>query len=504
MTDVLALASDPLGYVIYAWPWGSEPAFRVVKLPEPWATRYQSEFGPDGWFCEYLEKLGELIRERKFDARTPQTVLPVQMAVRSGHGIGKSAGVGMVASFILDTRPGARGMVTANTGPQLHTKTWPQIKKWKAAAITSHWWRILENRIEHVSGEQFGRLDAVTWKKENSEAFAGQHAVDSSSFYINDEASAIHDVIWEVEKGGLTDGEPFFLVFGNPTRNTGAFHRCFGRDRSRWRTFEVDSRTVQITNKDLLNQWIEDYGMHSDFVRVRVLGKEPKAGEQQLIPTPLVAAARLREIPAILRDEPVVMGIDCARSALGDESVIFVRRGRDARTFGMRAYRGKDTHQLGSLAAEWFNHLHAIGHAPEVIFVDGGGLGAGTLDRLTHLGYPAQEVLFGGSADVPERYKQKDAEMWARALAWLESGGALPDDNQLEDQLTSRPHDHTDDNRMYLWPKDKCKADLGIDSPDRADAFCLTFAQRVAPRSSIGKDYSPGKCVTEYDPFSIN
>lgn len=508
LRDIGGFYQDPLGYVMYAWPWGSQPAFRVVKLPEPWCDRYDSEFGPDGWACEYLEALGESIRGRGFDPDTPVTVLPVQMAVRSGHGIGKSALVGMIASFILDTRPGARGMVTANTGPQLHTKTWPQIKNWKSSACTAHFWRILENRIEHVLGEQLGRLDAVTWKKENSEAFAGQHAVDASSFYIFDEASAIHDEIWRVARGGLTDGEPFFFAFGNPTRNIGSFHQCFGRERARWWTSEIDSRTVQITNKELIDQWIEDYGIHSDFVRVRVLGKEPKAGEAQLIPTHLAYNARLIEVPPVQDDEPIVMGVDIGRSPVGDESVIFVRRGRDARTMpspwgstGFHVFRGRDTQQIGSLTAEWFDHLAALGHAPQAIFVDGGGLGAGTYDRLNHLGYPAHEILFGGEADNPIRFKDKAAEMWQRAKAWLESGGALPDDAQLEEQLTSRPHDHTDDNRMYLWPKKECKETLGIESPDRADAFALTFALPVAPRSVIGPAAPVGKCLTEFDPF---
>lgn len=502
LRDIGSFYADPLGYVMYAWPWGETPAFRVVELPQPWADRYDSEFGPDGWACEYLERLGEEIRSRGFDPDTPKTVLPVQMAVRSGHGIGKSALVGMVASFILDTRPGARGMVTANTGPQLHTKTWPQIQKWKSSACTARFWRILEARIEHVLGEQLGRLDAVTWKKENSEAFAGQHAVDASSFYIFDEASAVHDVIWQVARGGLTDGEPFFFAFGNPTRNIGQFHTCFGRERSRWWTKEVDSRSVQITNKELLQQWIDDYGTHSDFVRVRVLGKEPKAGDQQLIPTHLVHRARLREMPAVASDEPIVMGVDIGRSPVGDESVIFVRRGRDARTFGMRTFRGRDTHQVASLTAEWFDDLKRIGHPPSAIFVDGGGLGAGTLDRLQHLGYPAQEVLFGGEADNPTRFKDKAAEMWTRSKAWLESGGALPDDSQLEEQLTTRPHDHTDDNRLYLWSKKDCKDKLALESPDRADAFALTFAFPVAPRSVIGMDTEPGRCITEADDFA--
>jgi len=505
-----AFFRNPLGYIYYTWEWGEQPALRVCKTPKLWRDRLvdemgftpeRTEYGIDEWFCHFIDDLESAIKNRGFNPDLPATVMPVEMATRSGHGIGKSAGVGILSSFLLDTRPGARGMITANTGPQLFTKTWPQVKKWKTTAITAHWWRVLESRIVHVFGESHGSLDAVTWKKEASEAFAGQHAVDASSFYIFDEASAIADPIWEVSRGGLTDGEPFHFSFGNPTRNTGEFHKCFGRRRAQVLTREVDSRDVQITNKELFAQWIEEYGLHSDFVRVRVLGKEPKAGEQQLIPVDLVEKAMSRDIPMVEDDEPIVMSIDCARSPLGDESVIFVRRGLDARTFGMRCFRGKDTHQLASLAASWCNDLQEIGHPVDIILVDGGGLGAGTLDRLTHLGFPTVEVLFGGKADNETRFKQKDAEMWSRALAWLKLGGALPDDPQLEEQLCARPHDHTDDNRLYLWPKDKCKEDLGIESPDRADAFCAGFAFFAARKARIGRgNVQAGRCVTAAEP----
>ena len=192
-------------------------------------------------------------------------------------------------------------------------------------AVTADWWRILERKIVHIDvnregdGEEYGRCDAVTWNKDRSEAFAGQHAVAATSFYINDEASAVHDKIWEVQYGGLSDGEPMRFAFGNPTRNIGEFHRCFGKQRHRWICQQVDSRDAQITNKALIQQWIDDYGLNSDFVRVRALGKEPKAGEKQLIPSNVVLEAMTRELTHVATDEPVVMGIDVARSPLGDE-----------------------------------------------------------------------------------------------------------------------------------------------------------------------------------------
>jgi hypothetical protein len=100
------------------------------------------------------------------------------------------------------------------------------------------------------SAKESWRVLAQSCREENSETFAGQHAADSTSFYVFDEASAIPDKIFEVAEGGLTDGEPMIFLFGNPNRNTGKFQRVtFGVERDRWIRHSVDSRTSRFTNK---------------------------------------------------------------------------------------------------------------------------------------------------------------------------------------------------------------------------------------------------------------
>jgi hypothetical protein len=160
----------------------------------------------------------------------------------------------------MSTRPRAKGTVTANTFTQLDTKTWAAIQTWARLLINRHWFTITGDSMYFRGQKDTWRVTAQSSKEENSESFAGQHAFDSTSFYIFDEASAVPDKIWEVAEGGLTDGEPFFLACGNPTRNTGRFHRItFGSERERWTRFSVDSRTSKFTNKQQIAEWIADY-----------------------------------------------------------------------------------------------------------------------------------------------------------------------------------------------------------------------------------------------------
>jgi hypothetical protein len=145
-------------------------------------------------------------------------------------------------------------VVTANTAEQLSSKTWAGVAAWHSRCITGHWFDLTTGkgamRLKHRDHPESWRVDAQTSRKEeNSESFAGLHAASSTPWYLFDEASAIPAKIWEVAEGGKTDGEPMHFVFGNPTRNTGAFAECFGKMRHRWVTRQIDSRQVQITNK---------------------------------------------------------------------------------------------------------------------------------------------------------------------------------------------------------------------------------------------------------------
>ncbi|MGI4798435.1 MAG: hypothetical protein ACRYF2_04065 [Janthinobacterium lividum] len=189
------------------------------------------------------------------------------------------------------------------------------------------------------------RIDAVAWSERNVEAFAGLHNQGKRILVVFDEASAIPDVIFETTEGALTDRDTqiVWAAFGNPTRNSGRFTECFGRFKHRWNTRQVDSRTVAITNKQQIAEWIADHGEDSDFVRVRVRGVFPRAGSLQFIGTEMAeaAAASTREPEALLTDA-LVIGVDVARFG-DDQSVIFFRKGRDARSIPPICLRNIDT-----------------------------------------------------------------------------------------------------------------------------------------------------------------
>ena len=503
--DMGRFYADPLGFVLYAFPWDSDPTLQLVRLQEPWASRFGCEFGPDAWACQILEDIGRDVKARGFDGI--HAVAPIQYAVSSGHGIGKSALAAWLTLWIMSTRPHSRGVVTANTGEQLASKTWAGVASWLSKAVNRHWFSITTGkgamRLAHVQHPESWRVDAQTSREENSESFAGLHAASSTPWYLFDEASAIPAKIWEVAEGGKTDGEPMHFAFGNPTRNTGSFAEVFGKNRHRWNTRQIDSRNVAITNKATLQAWVDDYGEDSDFVRVRVRGIFPRASSLQFIPRDLVDAAMART-PQTTRwiGLTAAVGVDVARFG-GDQSVIRTRIGRDAASIPVKKYRELDTMQLAARVAEHVNMLRDHHGLRSVIFVDGGGIGGGVVDRLRQMGYDVIEVQFGGKANDGRKYANKRAEMWGAVKDWL-PGGVLEKDEDLATDLTAVEYGFTPGDQILLERKEDMKK-RGLASPDDGDALALTFAQPVPewaqsedlPRAGRSRDD-----VTGYDPYA--
>ena len=103
--------ADPLRHVMLSYPWGS--------------GILNGRDGPLDWQQEYLTMLGNEVSSRNFNGTDP--VAPLRVTCASGHGIGKSTLTAWLVKWVMDTRPFAKGVVTANTAEQLRTKTCSRI-----------------------------------------------------------------------------------------------------------------------------------------------------------------------------------------------------------------------------------------------------------------------------------------------------------------------------------------------------------------------------------------
>lgn len=456
-------AEDPLRFVLDGYPWGE---------PGP----LKDHDGPDMWQAQFLKDLGDEVQAHAFDGQHP--VAPIRRAVSSGHGIGKSVVVAWLVDWLMSTRPHCQGTVTANTFTQLETKTWASIQRWTKLCITAPWFVCVSNRMYHRDYKESWFCAPQSCREENSEAFAGQHAADSTSFYINDEDSAVPDKIHEVEEGGLTDGEPMQFLFGNPTRSQGAFHAAaFGAFRNRFKVYVIDSRDSKFTNKEQIAEWQQDYGEDSDFFRVRVRGLPPNAAELQFIDLGRVLMAQKRVV-AELPDTPLVAGCDLAWGG-SDDNVIRFRRGMDAQSIPPIRIKGEFTRDPAVLTAKLAHVLTSQydGRQVSMLFLDSAGIAGPIAQRLREQGHRnIQEVNFGADSPDPKFRYMRDF-MWGQMKQWLLTA-AIDKDQQLEVDLTgpgTRPND-----RQLVWLESKEQMKKrGVDSPDDGDALALTFASPV-------------------------
>jgi len=477
---------DPLGWVLWAFPWDTDLSIQMVELQGKWKKRYPDcKYGPDEWACEFLWQWGQEIKKRGFDG--VNAVDPIRFSTVSGHGIGKSTLTAWLILFIMSTRPYCKGVVTAGTDNQLKTKTWSELGKWYAICLTRDWFDLGTGRgamnLTHRKHKMTWRTDALTSRAENSEAFAGLHAANSTPFYIFDEASQIDDVIYEVREGGGTDGEPMSFDFGNPTRNSGRFfENCEGAFKHRYIVRQIDSRSVQVTNKKLFKEWLEDYGEDSDFFKVRVRGMFPSAGSHQFMRTDEVIAAQEREVVEDIT-APLVIGVDVARFG-DDESVIYPRIGNDCRSWPIERYKGIDTVAFTGRIVACIRKFRQAGYTVSAIFVDGTGIGGAVVDQLRHLGYNPIEVQFGSRPMDSLVYRYKSDELWGNLRDAMPNlclpAPTTKDGLDLKSDLTKREYAYTLTDRIHLETK-KLMKERGLDSPDLADALALTFTQDVAP-----------------------
>lgn len=466
--DIAGFTHDPLGYVLYNYPWGVPGTELEHKAIRTWQRKRLESIGEQ--LRAGAADLGEVIRE----------------AVASGHGIGKSALVSWIVNWALDTREDTRGVVTASTDTQLRTKTWPEVGKWRRMGLTAPWFDVTATAVvSNAPGhEKNWRIDAVPWSEHNTEAFAGLHNEGKRLVLIFDESSAIADKVWEVAEGALTDAqtEIIWCAFGNPTRSTGRFRECFRKFKHRWRREQIDSRTVEGTNKVELAKFVEDNGEDSDRVKVRIRGMFPSMSAKQFISEADLDAAFGRHLkPEQYSFAPKILTLDPAWDG-GDTLEFGLRQGLMFRLLLTLPKNDNDI-EVAQILANLEDQ-----HRADAVFVDAGfGTGIVSCGRTWSRNWTL--VWFAGESTDPG-YLNKRADMARLGRDWLKEGGSFPNDQahqELRDEAMAINTKPRLDGKTQLESKEEVRKVLGR-SPNKFDCWILSFAYPVQalPRNADG------------------
>lgn len=471
---------------------------RWSRVAFDWGHGELAEYdGPREW----QDDIDQIIFEHLANPETRYE--PLQIAVASGHGIGKSAKMGMLANWAMSCFAKAKVVITANTETQLRTKTSPEVGQWFRRSITGHWFDINSQSIkarDPATAEQW-RMDFVTWSEHNTEAFAGLHNKGNIILLLFDEASGIHNKVWEVAEGAMTDENTIiiWIAFGNPTQNSGRFRECFRRFREFWVTRNIDSRTVPGTNKNFFARLLKQYGEDSDVFKYRVRGLFPAQSAMQFISSADADLARNRH----LRKEqyhfaPKIIGVDPAWT--GDDKLeIYLRQGLYSKQLLTIPRNDNDVHVANVIARLEDEHQ------ADAVFIDA-GYGTGIKSAGDVMGRTWRLIWFSGKP-IDEGYLNKRAEMWGQMKRWLKDGGAIdPDDTELYDDIVGPETVPRLDGKIQLESKEDMK-ERDLPSPNKGDALALTFAEPVAKRQHYGprpvRDGNHSPVQVDYDPLSM-
>lgn len=406
-------------------------------------------------------------------------------AVRSCHGSGKTATAARVVAWYLTAFPNSRVVTTAPTFSQVRDLLWSEINSAVMRAPEGLFPKPDTTRLT-INNSWF----AVGLSTDRPERFQGHHA--EHLLLVVDEASGVHEDIYEAAEGFLTSPGARVLLIGNPTQTTGTFYRAFHSDRHLYHTIHISAfdtpnltgeEVPDVARKSLVSpQWVEDrrmqWGDGSPLYDVRVLGNFPREAEDQVIGLQAVEDARQREVEPTRH--PVIISCDVARYG-SDETVIVVRRGDHVRIH--KTYTSRSLMETVGHIIEACREYSTPGMR---VVVDDAGLGGGVTDRLREVGVKVDPFNGAQTANDSRLYPNRRSEAW---FAFAESihNVDLDQDEQLSSDLVAPKYALDSAGRRVVEAKDKTKKRLGR-SPDRADAVLMAFAPPPRMGASFGTD----------------
>lgn len=420
-----------------------------------------------------------------------------RVAVRGPHGLGKTCIASVALLHFALTHDGDDWKVptTASAWRQLTEFFWPEVHKWTS--------RIKWDKIGRPAFTQY-ELQNLLLKLPTGRAFAMASSEDEMTegahadhlLYIFDEAKAIGAGRWDAAEGALMTGDTYALAISTPGEPQGRFYEIHTRKPGleHWWTRHVtvdECIAAGAIKQQDVDQLARQWGAESAVFKNRVLGEFCESDEDAVIPLAWIEAANERWEALIRVDEHgnwhwrsekvseplTVLGVDIARSDLGDKTVIARRQG-DVIT-QLDRYSIADTMPIvgyvKNLLQKWTSAYAMV----DVI-----GIGAGPYDKLREDKLKVFPFNASESTDLKDRSKELEFSN-KRAAAWWNmrelldpafgSTIALPPDDRLTGDLTA-PHRGrmTSSGKLTIESKDEIRKRLGR-STDDGDAVVMAF-----------------------------
>lgn len=415
-----------------------------------------------------------------------------RIAIESGHGTGKSMTLSMLILWYLTCFPNSQIPCTAPTDAQLKDILWKEITKWHGM-MPIYW----KDQIEIVEGYVRIKEAAKTWfargrtsSPEHPEALAGVHG-DFVCVMV-DEASGVHEKVFETAEGVLTNENILFIMASNHTRLTGYYHAAFTTDKAAWQLLSLDSRQSPIVDWGFVQRIIDKYGEDSDVFRVRVAGTAPKVesiDDGGYVPLLVPENIKWAQDAQMLGRKK--LGVDPAGE--GDDETKWVLRS----PFKAMVVGTEKISDAKSIAQKTLTLMTLFEVHERDVTVDNFGEGANVAVELAKAGKSVKAVNVGETIDAkthPEEHKEfinlRAMASW-RLRNWARQGGELVQNDGFSELLVVKYTRNLAGKIQIMSKKEMRKQ--GIKSPNTFDALMLTFVQDDVPLEDEEDDDEDGE-----------
>lgn len=441
------------------------------------------------------ECLGAIPTPQQSQALAAVSQPGARVSITSGHGTGKSTLFAWIIYWAVCCFYDVKVAVTAPTSHQLMDILWAEVAKWRNSMLEPWKSEICIKADKVTLNGSIGFAVARTSRRENPEALQGFHA--KHMIFLIDEASGIPEAVFEAAQGSLSTVGSRVLMAANPTRLSGYFYNSHHKDRDLWTRFKFSCLDSPNVDPSYPGKIAAAYGEDSDMYRVRVLGDFPHSSVLQFMPDDIVKAAMGKHLAENMYSfAPVIIGVDVAMFG-GDRSVIFKRQGLYADIIFQT--RGITPESLAAQAAQYYDQFNA-----DALIIDSTGIGEAVMSSL-RLMNRTPIAFYAAGKSLLDNCHNRRTEVWHKMRDWLRDGGAIPNDEDLRDDLVGPEYQYTSSNKYQLERKQDMKK-RGLASPDLADALALTFAADVLPKHSNfpGLNKHDGYAdMSGYDPLAF-
>lgn len=474
---------------------------------------------PDLW-AKYMlgMDLWSKQREIALDLMTHKSV-----AVKAGHGVGKSLLVSLLICHWIDTRyPNAFVASTAPSTAQIGGIVWREVRKHYANIAKRYKEGIIDHELPGyiTADNQWKTSDGVILgfgrkPPDNKEDDAMQGLHDAYVLAVGDEAVGLTEEMIDALSNITSNADSRRILIANPTNPASHFAKIFKEDTGAWSLHTISvfdspnftdekndlspEALAKLTDPSYVEEKKLEYGENSARYKARVLGEFAfDTGETLFSEQVLAIGADVNQRPST--ETTPVLGCDVAR--FGDDSSVIYSMHDGHLRFHSSWEKSPTTDTALRI------HRAAIDVGASQVRIDASGVGGGVVDEVVRLSegrYIVIEMI--GSAASPDKRQWHNA----RAFWWDKTREMMShreididvDDERLRDELLSVEYKFAKaTGGLLIESKDDMRS-RGMKSPDFADAAVYACADMSLVLNSPYAGMQPGDQVT-YDMLELS